>query len=449
MTLNWRKPLILAGLYLTGSNIPNYLEEIERISKLPQVEIITYQEEKLRKLLLHAYHNVPYYHHILRDVGVIANEEVRLENFHKIPILTKEIIRSNFDELIDHSVKKRHFIHNYTGGSTGEPLHFLQDPDYRDWNFANKIFYCSIAGKNIGQTEMKIWGSGRDLIESNREFKQKITFFLYNRIFKNSFHLTDEVMLKIVMDINSYKPSIIWGYVNSLHIISEFILKNHIFIHSPTAVISASGTLTEDIRDILKLAFGSKVLNVYGSREVGDIACEETENIGLSVFQHSHYVEVVPIGTDDIGDIIVTSLTNFTMPFIRYKIGDLSEGMGYIKSPKTNFIKLKNVVGRSTEVFRTKDNKLVSPEFFIHIIGVVYNSGFIKKFQVRQKDYDQIIIKIILQSQKDEANLKKIENAIQIVMGYDCHVDFEFVDSINPSNNGKFQYTICELKNDR
>ena len=152
---------------------------------------------------------------------------------------------------------------------------------------------------------------------------------------------------------------------------------------------------------------------------------------------------------DNLGDIIVTSLTNFTMPFIRYKIGDLSEGVEYTKSQKTDFIKLKNVVGRSIEVFKTKDNKLVPPEFFIHIVGVVYNSGFIKKFQVRQKDYDNIAIKIILQSQKDEASLKKIEKAIQIVMGYDCNVNFEFVETIEPSKSGKFQYTICELKNEK
>jgi hypothetical protein len=50
MTFNWRKPLILAGLYLTGSNIPKYLKEIERVSQLPQKEIKTYQEEKLQKL---------------------------------------------------------------------------------------------------------------------------------------------------------------------------------------------------------------------------------------------------------------------------------------------------------------------------------------------------------------------------------------------------------------
>ena len=37
------------------------------------------------------------------------------------------------------------------------------------------------------------------------------------------------------------------------------------------------------------------------------------------------------------------------------------------------------------EMFKTKKGKLIPAEFFIHFIGVVYNDGGIKKFQVIQK----------------------------------------------------------------
>ncbi|AKB37909.1 putative capsular polysaccharide biosynthesis protein [Methanosarcina siciliae C2J] len=443
--MNWRKPLIFAGLHLTGSKIPFYLEEIKRVSKLPQDEIKKYQDKKLEKLLLHSYQNVPYYHKILPEAGVIIDGEVHLKNFGKIPILTKEIIGSNFEDLKSRDLKTRTFYENHTGGSTGQPLIFLQDKYYEDQNFANKLFFCGLAGKDIGKKEMKIWGSEKDLVEGTSSIKSRLTFWLYNRLFENSFNLDTEQTNKIIQNINSEQPDLIWGYVNSLLILSRYINENNLVIKSPRAVISAAGTLTEDIRSEIKQAFNCKVLNVYGSREMGDMVYEDVEGQGLSVFQHSHYLEVINRENSDFGDIIVTSLNNYSFPFIRYKIGDISEGFIDSSNSNLNYVKLKNVVGRETGIFKTKNGKYVPPEFFIHIVGVVYNTGFIKQFQVIQKSFTVVLVKIVLKDKKDEKMLAKIDISIKKVMGDDCEVRFDFVDVIAPSKSGKYLYTISEV----
>ncbi len=443
--MNWRKPLIFAGLYLTGSKIPRYLREIERVAKLPQNEIEGYQNEKLKQLLLHSYQNVPYYHKILPESGVIIDGEVHLENFDKIPILTKEIIGSNYEDLKSRDLETRKYYENHTGGSTGQPLIFLQDKDYEEQNFANKIYYCGLAGKDIGKKEMKIWGSEKDFIEGTSNVKSKLTFWLYNRLFENSFDLDMKQINKIIKNINSEQPDLIWGYVNSLLILSKHINGNAVAIKAPRTVISAAGTLTEDIRNEIKKAFHCNVLNVYGSREMGDMAYEDVEGQGLSVFQHSHYLEVINKENSPFGDIIVTSLNNYSFPFIRYKIGDLSEGFINNSKSNLNYIKLKNIVGRETGIFKTKAGKYIPPEFFIHMVGVVYNTGFIKQFQVIQKDFTTIVVKIILENKKDEQMLAKIDTSIKKVMGQDCKVEFDFVDVIAPSKSGKYLYTISEV----
>jgi len=445
MSFNWRKPVIMTGLYLSGSKIPGILKEIEQVSRLPQDEIQKYQEMKLEKLLLHAYEHVPYYHRVLAESGVIHDGNVKPENFQKIPILTKKDIQKNFEDLKSDDLKNRRHYVNHTGGSTGQPLEFIQDKDYSDWNIANKIYYCKLAGKIIGEKEMKIWGSERDIIESSTSLKQKTIQYLYNRTFENTFLLSNIKMNDIIFQINTQKPTLIWGYLNSLYALSKYINSHNFPIHKPHAIISAAGTLTGDIREEIELAFQAPVHNVYGSREMGDIAFEERVGKGLKIFQHSHIVEINYNNESNFGKIIVTPLNNYSMPFFRYDIGDVTEGFYNDISGSTNFISLKNVLGRETSMFKTKSGDLIPSEFFIHIIGVVFNSGFIDKFQVIQKKFDLVVIKIVLQKECNREKIGGISSAIKKVMGDVCEVKYEFVDEIAPTKNGKYMYTICEV----
>lgn len=439
--MNWRKPLIFGLLHVTGSKIPQYLKEIEQLQYKPQDEIRRHQEEKLNKLLLHAYENVPYYNKILRDSEVVINSGINLNNFNKIPVLTKEILRRNFKNLKTKDINNRKWYINHSGGSTGQPVKFIQDDVYWQWNVANKIYYAQINGKYIGEKEIRLWGSERDILKGSIGIKAKLQNFLYNRYFLNSFNMDDKQIKFIIRRINEIKPKLLWGYVNSLEILADYIIKNNIKIYSPPLIFSAAGTLTEDIRMKLKKAFKSKILNIYGSREVGDMAFEIDENTGLYITDYSHKLEVID------GKILITSLNNYSMPLIRYDIGDVSSGIiEPSKDDKIQFSILKDVIGRETSIFKTKDGKRIPPEYFIHMIGVVYNTGFIKRFQVIQKEYDLIIVKIVLNKEKDLRNLEKIEKVIKFVMGNDCKVEFEFVDEIKPSKSGKYLYTICEVE---
>jgi phenylacetate-CoA ligase len=446
MILNWRKPLILSGLAISGSSIPSYIREIERVSRLSNDEINKYQQVKLECLLMHAYQNVPHYRRVLSEANVISRGKVHLENFYDIPILTKPDIRKHFQDLQSNNKNLRKCFLNRTGGSTGQPLTFIQDKEYEEQNYANKIYYCKVAGKDIGETEMKIWGSERDIIQSSNDFQKRLKMLLYGRIFENSF-VMDKTRIKAILgSIKKYKPIIIWGYVTSLYILSKYIVDENICVHKPKAVLTTSGTLIEDIRKAIKCAFDCPVLNVYGCREVGDIAFESIEKGGLNIFQNSHYVELKDIKSQPYKEVIITSLNNYSMPFIRYSIGDISSG--FCPKPEYSFSKLKNVIGRETAIFKTKVGSYIPPEFFIHIIGVVFNTGFIDHFQVIQNDYEKVTIKLVLKHDKDEVALKRIKAAIRSVMGSDCRVDFEIVDSIKPNKSGKFQYTICELRNE-
>ena len=71
---NWRKPIIFALLYLSGSKIPQNLKEIRRVDNLPIEEQKAYQKKKLEKLLSYAWENVPYY----KKVGRTLHQDWRM-----------------------------------------------------------------------------------------------------------------------------------------------------------------------------------------------------------------------------------------------------------------------------------------------------------------------------------------------------------------------------------
>ena len=183
-------------------------------------------QSTLKNLLLHAHKNVPYYHNILTRAAVVKNGKVNLANFGQIPILTKETVRKLATELISKDYKKRRWFFNYSGGSTGEPVKFIQDRLFLKWTEAtNKFYYKDIVGVD-GTFAKKIllWSARRDIFGRDIEFKNVINNTLTNTIVLNSLDMTETDMRRFVRIINSYKPEIIRGYAGSLFELCRFLL---------------------------------------------------------------------------------------------------------------------------------------------------------------------------------------------------------------------------------
>src|SRR5690606_3762123 len=121
-------------------------------------------------------------------------------------------------------------------------------------------------------------------------------------------------------------------------------------------IMTSATTLEPAMRTTIERVFGAPVFGRYGSREVGDVACENGDGNGMLVSPLTHLVEVigadgtaVPDGTP--GELVVTHLTNYSMPLIRFRIGDagaLGPPVGSSPWPR-----LTQVMGRVTDIFYT------------------------------------------------------------------------------------------------
>jgi len=112
-----------------GTRTMKCLKELEQSQWWPRDKIVELQNQRLRQLVRHAYGKVPYYRRLFDDRGLKPNDIERAEDLVKLPILTKQLIRNNFDNLVTPGFPAKDLVPNCTGGSTGEPLVFYSTRD--------------------------------------------------------------------------------------------------------------------------------------------------------------------------------------------------------------------------------------------------------------------------------------------------------------------------------
>jgi phenylacetate-CoA ligase len=406
-------------------------------------EINKYQKKRLESLLLHAYKNVPYYHRILPESGVISGERVDLGGRRIIKKLTKDIIRKEGKNLYSSDYLTREHYENSSGGSTGEPVRLIQDKQYNEWNIATKIHFNQMLDKEIGERELKFWGSDRDIIKGSIGIKNKLNNWLYNRHFINSILLTQDNLNKIVTDWNKIQPDYAWCYLSSVFELARYMDKHdRTFSHPPKAVIVTTAVLLEPVREYIQKILRTHVYNQYGSREVGVIACECPKQDGLHIFDFFQYVEIIDADNSGNGEVIITNLCNLSMPLIRYQIGDKARRKNTICSCGLESHMLENITGRTTDHFLLKDGTKIDGLYFYLLFLFIH---WIRKYQVIQRDYESVLCRIVPDGEIDHDGLKGIEQKIQKVMGNACEVHFEFVKDIEYSKSGKYNYVLCDV----
>lgn len=433
--------------------IKNY-HNIKLLSNLSKEQNDNRQLNKLNKLLNHAYKNVPYYKSIFNDLFVVNDGRIALKSIKQlseVPFLTKDIIRQEKSNLHAMDISERSSYKNTSGGSTGEPVVFMQDRYYQNNNLANFNLARSWRGVDSYGSTIYLWGAERDTFEGEKPFKEKVKDFILNSITLNTFTLSPEIIRRYIDILNREQPELIIAYVQSIYEMAKYAKENNIYVKKQKAIHAGAGTVYGFMRDEIEEVFQCKLYNHYGSREVGAIASECNAHDGLHIMMEHTLVEVVDKNGNlckpgEEGEIVVTTLNNYSMPLIRYKIGDI----GIMQEYETcecgcSYPKLQKVVGRTTDLFKTISGSSVMPEYFIHLIGVVCNRGNIKTFQVIQEKLDLIIVKIVKGDEVTEDNLDEIEDKIKLVMGKECKVIFDFVEGIPKTRTGKFLYTISKV----
>lgn len=435
--INWRKPAIFFLLYATGSKIPRYIKEVTRISQFSDEEKGAYQDAQLKKLLLHAHKEVPYYTRILGEAGVIRGGSVLLEYFNRIPILTKAIVRREGRNLYSRDHRKRGSYTNATGGSTGEPMRLIQDKEYFEWDMATRFFYKRLVGQDVGERELRLLCSDQDLLEGTSGKKERISKrlknWLYNRRDISSFRVSDERIREIVDVWSSFNPVRAEVYVWTLFEIAQYLKKRDLRISSPGRIVSVAGTLDEEMKKVIEDIFPGPIHDLYGSRESGLIAFG-TKRLEVCFWRNKLEVCKVDGLEAHSGKIILTGLNNYAMPLIRYDTGDIG-------TMHERPFMVESVNGRVINYFKKRNGEKILGAVFARLF--YSKNDWCKKFQIIQKNYDLIEIEIV--GHKNENDCLLMEKAIKNVMGQSCVVVFKSVADIPSSGSGKHFFAVSEV----
>lgn len=145
---------------------------------------------------------------------------------------------------------------------------------------------------------------------------------------------------------------------------------------------------------------------------------------------------------------MVTSLTNYAMPLIRYRIGDVASWADAPCSCGRGWPLLRSIQGRVSDTFVTTGGDLVPGQYFDYAF---FLQDWVEKYQVVQEAPDRIRAIVVLRQDAfgtDETRadgMAEIARKTRAVMGDQCRVEFEFVHDIEPSPSGKYRYTISKV----
>lgn len=407
--------------------------------------------ELLKAQLFNAWLTVPYYRQLLSDVGVVVDGVVNLDNFAGVPLLTKAMIRSNWEQLCTQAGSSSRVRTNYSGGSTGEPVPLLQDALYRRWGMASSEYYYErvhgIDEPNV--RKVLLWGSERDTLQQRKSMGARVANWLTRTVLLNSFRMTRADMERYIQTINGFKPTFIRGYTSSLAELAGYVLSSGALTHHPDFAISTAEPLTDGLRHRIGGAFGCHVHSFYGSRECSNIAGECQHGLH-HVFSHNHWVEIVDGNGDAVaegeeGRVLVTTLHNRVMPLIRYDIGDRA-----VKGPGAcecgwDTPTLQAVVGRTADHFRLRDGTKIYGDFFTHLL---YGQARLEAFRFVQEEYEKIRIEIVPGDALNVAERESIESRVRQVMGKSMLVTWVECDDRPLTAQGKRLYTISLVKPD-
>lgn len=428
-------------------NVLKHLQKLERTQWLSTDEIKKIQWIKLKSLLEYAYINVPYHHHVFKKLNITPKEIVFPEDFRKLPILDKEDIKNNITDITSSIYEKKDLIESSTGGSTGVNLRFFRDKKNVDRETATTIRNDSWAYLEMGDKYAVLWGSPIDT-SLQKNLKSKIHSKIFRWLFLSSYDLSEETMYKYARKLIKYKPEVISAYPSPLYLFAKFLKENKIEDINLKSIISSAEVLYDYQRELSESVFQCKVFNRYGCREFSTIAQECSEHSGMHINAEHVYVECLkedgePAALGESGELIITDLDNYGMPFIRYRIGDV----GVLSDRKCKCGRglpmMETIEGRTFDIIVGANGRQLGGTFWTLLLRTAVDG--IKQFQVVQESKNEIDIKIVVDEVFKPEYIDMLTSKIHEYCGKDMNVNFKIVDKILPTKSGKFRFVISKV----
>ena len=428
-------------------HIVKFRSFLEKSQWFQENELKAYQLDRLKLILNHAYSNVPFYRNSFDRLKIKPSDFKNIEDIKKLPVLTKKDLKSNFKLLMAKNIKRFNPVLCKTSGTSGEPVEFYLDKYSNILEFCYYWRYWSWAGYKLGSSfaEFSIHYFLNTDISSLSHHS-----FITNRLILNPAQISYSSLKKYVEEIEKYRPLYLKGSPFTIYIFSLLLEKAGYKDMRFKAVFTTGELLFPYQREKIEKVFNCRILDSYGHMERTAAICQCLSgsyhvNSEYGILEFNEADKDSGYEGQGAREAIGTSLHNFAMPLIRYKIGDLIE-MDLNNNRchcGRSLPVVKKIYGRSQDAIVTRDGRFITNIFVIFnfIKGVLW-------YQIIQSDIKNIIVKLVPDNSFTNHEREKMLGLLSKILGHEAEVKLEIMTlgDIAPDLASKHRGVISNVK---
>ncbi len=422
--------------------------------KLTPEELQELQNKKLRRLLRHAYEQVPFYRKRFRAANITPDDIKNTDDLRRLPTITRGEIVSEWSSIIAKG-KGDGYIQRFTSGTTGKPLRILRDSKSVDRHVGLGLrnyyllgimpwFKASRVIRLGSDAQRNNVDSGRGTTLQNNIRKVVIGPWLPRlRVPRSRTMSFRQNVAEVAPRLLQYRPDYLMSRPSYLMALADWFEAHgkKIIIRK---ILCEAEYLSENSRNRIERVFGGDVYNAYGTNELGMLGSECRQH-SMHIFSDYFAFEILkdgePVAPGERGDVIITGLDNEKMPLIRYEQGDIAipeNGIGC--QCGSSFPRLRAIEGRKNDGLVLPGGQRIPPG---EIINYAESIAGLKRYQVIQETINRVIVRTTEQDEKASAILVTY---LRELFGSDLTVDvrFESEDSFIRFT-GKNRPVICEI----
>lgn len=426
--------------------------ELKRTEWLSATEMRELQLHKLQRLAQHAYVHVPYYRDAMNAAGLRPDDIESLDDLARLPLLAKDDVRKNLHfRLFSDDHRKREMHRVTTSGSTGEPFVVYADRHQLEMRFATTLRATEWTGWRFGDRQARLWHQTIGMSRS-QVIRERIDAWFMRRLFIPAFEITPRNIEDFIGRIRRHRPVLVDGYAESLNFLATYVREGGRPGFQPKAIMSSAQALPDNVRETIERGFSTRVFDKYGSREFSGIAYQCDRSLDHHVMDESYIVELLvdgrPAAPGEIGEVVITDLNNFSVPLIRYRIGDLATAVNCNEPCPCgrSLSRIGRIEGRTVAIVHCANGTWLPGTFFAHFFKDYEYA--IRFFQIHQHEKGRFTLKIVKNRQFTETAFEEILAALRTFTGDDTDIEVEFVDTIPLVRTGKRSPVVSTVRDD-
>ena len=377
------------------------------------------------------------------EFGVAAGMPLTPDDWSRLPVLDRATVKAHAAGMTSSQATDANSRPALTGGSTGQPLATKHDARVPTLALSWRMYTWWGVDPWDNVARIGRWGFGRF-----ETLKNDISWWPTKQRYLDAALLTPESMRRFHGAVTRIRPALIEGYVGSMLAFADFIEDEGLRLDPPKAVATTAGPLTSSARARLESVFGAPVFDEYRGAEVGWMAGECGQRNGLHIFADTRMIEVLdkddrPLPAGQIGDIVITDLTNRVFPLIRYRLGDRGALMADPCPCGISLPRMEQLDGRSTDLLRLPGGSLLG-----HRLMAMFakHPEAVRLFQIHQKADYAIVVRVVGGDGADaRTHIEQAVDGLRQRVDHAVPVTVEYVDSL-PFSGGKIKYVISDVR---